>query len=117
MKRPALSPLLPAVLFAAACCLVGCDASTDQTVATYNPRLDGVSPPALATPDLSILEDQKRRYDNESKYVKVGTASPATSVAPASGGAPGAPAAGNAPVEPAGGATPPAASPPAPPAE
>jgi hypothetical protein len=120
MKRPALSPLLPAVLFAAAC-LAGCDSATEQTVVTYNPRLDGVSPPAAVTPDLSILEDQKHRYDNESKYVKTGPAAPAATGAPASpaaGGAPAAPAAGNGAAEPgAGNATPAAPSPPPPPAE
>jgi hypothetical protein len=118
MKRPALSTLLPALLFSAAL-LPGCDAGQD-TVVTYNPRLDGITPPTAVTPDLSLLEDQKHRYEAESKNVKPGSAANSAATpgaAPAS--APGAPAAGG--PEPAATgdqpATPAAPSPPAPPAE
>jgi hypothetical protein len=111
MKRTALATLLPAFLFSAAL-LPGCDSGQD-TVVTYNPRLDGVNPPAAVNPDLSLLEDQKRRYEAESKNVKAGGAAAPAPAAPAS--APAAPAAGG-PEPAAGGDQPAAPAPPAPPA-
>ena len=64
--------------FATGACalLAGCnDASSSQK--NYDPQLDGLSPPMVRNPDLTILEDQRKLYD------KIASESPAPAPAPA----------------------------------
>jgi len=54
------------VILALAVCacgfLAGCDDS-DTGTASYDPQIDGLTPPTVSTPDLSIMLDQKKLYD------------------------------------------------------
>ncbi len=111
MKRASLS-LLPVALLVS--CLAGCDNGSDSTLISYDPRLDGVTLAPQVTPDLSILENQKDRYDREHKL----TGNVAPTPAPATGSGSAGPASAPGALEPGGQpATPPAFSPPAPPAD
>ncbi|HUO10018.1 MAG TPA: hypothetical protein VM008_17060 [Phycisphaerae bacterium] len=87
MKRALIASLL---LSSAA--LVGCENSTSTA---YDPQYDGITTIAKASPDMSIMDNQK------TLYATLSAAHPAASPSPAPAAAPAAtPPGGNAPASP-----------------
>jgi len=64
MKRA----LIVTVILAA--CMTGCE---KNNTTAYDPQYDGITPITKSSPDMSILEDQRKLYD---KLATSGTAAP-----------------------------------------
>ncbi len=59
-------------------CMMGCERSGPSTA--YDPQLDGVLPADKASPDLSILDNQKTAYDKLHEVSAAAAPKPAASV-------------------------------------